>query len=51
MNFTDNEFQRLMKSKKIFSKEQNSHLTWHKFIVLKCCKGVSVKRAERGLRK
>ena len=44
VTFTDAEHARLMKAKKDFNKECNTKSSWHKFILIKCCKGVSVKR-------
>lgn len=40
VTFTDAEFQRLKKAKCTGS---NQNRSWHEFILIKCCKGVSVK--------
>ena len=42
--FTDSEFAKLRKAKREYAKEVHSNLTWAKFIMLKCTKGVSAKR-------
>lgn len=38
--FTDAEFRRMKKAKKL----KNGNLSWHTFILLVCCKGISEKR-------
>jgi hypothetical protein len=42
LNFTDSEFQKLKKAKRIAC--EKTGLSWEKFIILNCTKGVSVKR-------
>lgn len=40
VTFTDAEFRRLMLAKKTYSKT----VSWHQFIINKCCVGISEKR-------
>ena len=44
ITFTDTEFRRLVKAKKSLEEEQNTYFTWHKFILTKCCRGISIFR-------
>ena len=39
ITFTDEEYKKLKKAK-----QSNPNISWHKFILFKCTKGVSVKR-------
>jgi hypothetical protein len=41
ITFTDAEYKRLIKAKT--SKASDKHYSWHEFILVKCCKGISIK--------
>jgi len=50
ITFTDDEYKRLVKARNKYSKEHNTRISWHNFILRKCCKGVSVKKGGRRLK-
>jgi hypothetical protein len=43
IKFTDEEMRRLREAKK---KQKSKNLSWHQFIIYKCCRGISLKRDE-----
>lgn len=48
IRLTEAEFKKMNKAKRLFAVLCNTSLTWEKFIVMKCTKGVSARRAPNG---
>jgi len=44
ITFTENEYLKLFKAKRLYAQAVNSNISWHKFIMLKCANGVSAWR-------
>lgn len=44
ITFTDGEFKKLLKAKKLYCDKQKTSMAWHKYLIHALTKGVSIKR-------
>jgi hypothetical protein len=47
ITFTDAEYKRLVKARNKYSKEHNTLISWHNFILRTCASGISIKKRDK----